>query len=271
MSSKHLLIGSQSTVCLQSHPVILPSLEVEQNLVDLSQWTSGTTPWCLDLLSTPVQRWWWLTTGPERLPSISKPPVSPYPHHICGAEGNDPFGWLPRHFPYNALSVSLQPICCVSACVSRCLSLSATRFLFIFYLCYGICFSRSFVWEKVAALSNEETRPVTGTNYCTVVAEHSGEGGQKGCASGHYWQCTLPCCLTLSIYKSHRERKELWLNRWAVQLNFSDAAVTICLDCNGFMTRTDPDCWSWLNDDPFHLNLSLSHRSERKVRFWCYR
>lgn len=36
--------------------------------------------------------------------------------------------------------------------------------------------------EKVAALGNEETRPVTGANYCTAVAQHSGEGEVKKAA-----------------------------------------------------------------------------------------
>lgn len=81
------------------------------------------------------------------------------------------------------LTVSLQPICCVSACVSRSQppgSFSSFIFAMVFVSQGCLC------EEKVTALSNEASRPVTGTNYCTVVAEHSGEGGQKGRASGHY-------------------------------------------------------------------------------------
>lgn len=215
-----------------------------------------TAPWCLDLLSTPVQRWRWFTATPQHLPSISKPPVSPSPpHHICGAEGNDPFGWRPRHFPFNALCLS--PTNLLRVCSRLSPSLALCRRV-PFHLRDGIHFSRSLVEE------NEETRPVSGANYCSCTTFGRG-GGQKGRASGHYWQCTLPRCLTSYSYKSHGERKQLWLNRWAVQLNFSDAAATICLDCNGFMSRMVPDCWSWLNNDPFRPNREI------KPRFWRYK
>lgn len=122
--------------------------------------------------------------------------------------------------------------------------------LFIFQFCYGIHFSRLVV-DNIAAL-NQSLLQI----QCSCRRTFRGEEVKKGRASGHYWQCTLPCCLTLYIYKSFGEWKELRLNLWAVQLNFSDA-VTICLDCNGFMNRPDSDCWWWLNDEPFLFCQSL--------------
>lgn len=138
----------------------------------------GTAPWCPYLLSTPVQRWWWLSTSPEHIPSISKPPVSPSPpHHLCGAEGNDPFGWLPRHFLSNGLSVSLQTICCAPACVSR----STYRVPSHLSVLLWYSFFKVACGENIAAPSNIETQPVTGTNYSTVVSDRSGESSERPC------------------------------------------------------------------------------------------
>lgn len=137
----------------------------------------GTAPWSLDLLSPPVQRWRWFTAAPQHLPSISKPPVSPSPlHHRCGAEGNDPFGWRPRHFPFNALCLSPTNLPRVCSRLSPSLALGRRV---PFHLRDGIHFSRSLVEEKGAALPNEETRPVAGASYCMAVAQHSGEGEVK--------------------------------------------------------------------------------------------
>lgn len=71
-----------------------------------------------------------------------------------------------------SLSLSSQSAVCLFA--SLALSLALCRRV-PFHLLYGIHFSRSLVQEKVAALLNEETGPVAGTNYCMVVAQHLGE------------------------------------------------------------------------------------------------
>lgn len=210
---------------------MLLSLGMEQKLVDLCSECQGTAPWCLDLLSTPVQRWWWLSTSPEHLPSISKPPVLLSPlHHLCGAEGNDPFGWLPRHFLSNALSVALQTICCASACVS-CSTFHQVPSHLSVLLWYS--FLKVACGKNMRSVIQRLNQSLVQTTV--QLSQTIQERGQKGRASVHYWQCTLPCCLTLFIYKSQKEQRELWLNHRAGQLNFSDAAVTICLDCNRFL------------------------------------
>lgn len=83
------------------------------------------------------------------------------------------------------------------------------------------------------------------------------QAGEKGCACGHYWLCTLPCCLTLCINQLHRERKRVWLNQWAVKpIMLRCRIVTIRLYCDRFMNRIYQDCWAWLNNE---LILSLLH------------
>lgn len=218
----------------------------------------GTAPWCLDLLSTPVQRWWWLSTSPEHLPSISKPPVLPSPpHHLCGAEGNDPFGCLPRHFLSNALFVSLQAICCASACVSRSTywvpsHLSVLLWYSFFKVACG---------ENIAAPSNKETQPVTGTNYTPVVSEHSGERSERPCE----WPLLTVHFTPLSNFvhlKNPRGSKRS--SHWTAELGNSiflmrrGQYVWIVMDL-----RTDPDCWSWLHGESLYPNLSLSPPQER--------
>lgn len=161
---------------------MLPSLWWCRSLSICPSEHQGTAPWCLDLLSTPVQRWWWLSTSPEHLPSISKPPVSPsLPHHLCGAESNDPFGWLPRHFLSNALSVSLQTMCCTSACVScvSCPTFHRVPSHLSVLLWYS--FLKVACGENTAVLSNKETQPVTGTNYSTVFSDRSRERSERLC------------------------------------------------------------------------------------------
>lgn len=76
----------------------------------------------------------------------------------------------------NALSVALQTICCASACVSRSTFHQVPSHLSVL-LWYS--FLKVACGENIAALSNTETQPVTGTNYSTVVSDHSGERSER--------------------------------------------------------------------------------------------
>lgn len=80
-------------------------------------------------------------------------------------------------FLFNALCLS--PANLLRVCPRLPPSLALGRRL-PFHLPDGIHSSRSPVEEKVAALPNEGTRPVAGANYCTAVAQHSGEGEVRG-------------------------------------------------------------------------------------------
>lgn len=249
----------------QNHGTVQRVLIITCMPPSLAQWRSGDSTLMPGLVIYP---------GAEVvvIKHQSRTPPTPFPNHQFQPLHHTTFveqkvaihlGDCQDIFFFNALCLS-KTACCVSACVS-CSPFHLIPSHLSLFLLYS--FLKVACWENIAVLSNEETQPVTGSNNCTVIEERSEGRGQTGRASGHYWQCTLACCLTLYIYRSHRDIKELWLNRWAVQLNSSDAAVTICLDVMDLWTeQTRTVDRDWMMD----LFIPISrypHRNGMKLSF----
>lgn len=142
---------------------------------------------------------------------ISKLSVSPSPlHHICGAEGNDPAGWLPRHFLSNALSLPIS----LSLCLLPSLPYHPSSFSFgIHFSSLPVeikqpCYVRESVPWTLCSRRSQRLAVVLQTSLLLLQSIQNRQKCERGCACGHYWLCTLPCCLTLYINQFHREEEK---------------------------------------------------------------